>query len=165
MGKKEEGVKFLTSRISYISNYFLIALAVIFIYLFFQQINFKIIFFPKNINEAFPIFILLGILILISYLIEEPVLERIIRQYYVTNNEVIKVEGLIRKKRIAIPIQSIADLRVKKGVVGRIFNFGNVEITGFKSNIIMKGMRKPEKIYEMIKEKISKRKLKIEIIK
>jgi uncharacterized membrane protein YdbT with pleckstrin-like domain len=157
MVKREEGIKYLTSRIAYIPNYFLVLLALAFLLIFLQKFNFQFTLQPKNLNEAFPIIFLLGFLILISYLIEEPAIERLIRQYYVTDSEVVKMEGLIRKKRVAIPLQSIADLKVRKGVIGRIFNFGDVEIAGFKDKIVMKGMHRPDEIYRVIKEKISKK--------
>jgi membrane protein YdbS with pleckstrin-like domain len=78
-----------------------------------------------------------------------------IRKYVITNNEVMKVEGILRKKKFAIPYQSIADVKMSKGVVGRIFNFGNIEIMGFKEPIHMKGIRNPDEVLRIIENKVN----------
>jgi membrane protein YdbS with pleckstrin-like domain len=81
--------------------------------------------------------------------------ERAMRQYYVTNNEVMEIEGFVRKKRTVIPYQSIADVKVVKGVAGRIFRFGDVIIAGMKESIKMKGMKNPDEIYKIMENKIA----------
>jgi uncharacterized membrane protein YdbT with pleckstrin-like domain len=159
MKKNEPGTKYLTSFISYLPNYILIFLIFLFLFLFFQEFNLNVTFQPKSFNEIISIFLIFSFLALISYLIEEPFFERIVRQYYITDNEVIKIEGVIGKKRVAIPYPNIADIKVNQGVVARIFNYGDVIISGFKENIVMKGIRKPYLVYEQIKEKVSKEKL------
>jgi uncharacterized membrane protein YdbT with pleckstrin-like domain len=152
----EKGVKYKTSRIAYIGNYLLAILIIFFLLLLIQKLNLGFFLFPKTLGQVFSTFLIIGFVGLTAYFIEEPVIERIIRHYVVTNNEVIKIEGIIRKKRIAIPYQSVADVRVTKSFVGRVFNFGNVEISGFKDSITMKGMRDPEEIYRIIQNKISR---------
>ena len=88
-------------------------------------------------------------------LLFEPEIERILRQYLITNTDVAKIEGIIIKKRIAIPYQSVADVRVIKGIAGRIFNFGNIIVKGMKDDIFMKGIKEPDIIYRMIENKIA----------
>ena len=152
----EKGVKYKTSRISYIANYFIIVLLIAFLFLLSQKFKLSFTLAAASVEEIIPAMTFLAFVVVAVYLAEEVDIERIIRQYVVTNNEIIKIEGIIRKKRIAIPYQSVADIKVIRGVVGRIFNFGNVEITGMKNSIIMKGMKNPEEIYRIIQNKISR---------
>lgn len=143
---EKRALKYKTSRFSYISNYFL---TIILLFLFY------FILLPYLTNE---LWLNIGVLILLAiilFLIFEPEWEKAVRKYGITNNEVVKIEGIITKKTISIPHQSIADVKVFKGVIGRIFNFGNVEVKGFKNGIVMKGIREPEVIGKIIENKIS----------
>ena len=56
---------------------------------------------------------------------------------------------------MVVPFQSVADVRVSKGIVGRIFNFGDVDVIGFKDGILMKGMKNPEEIQRIIQSKLN----------
>jgi membrane protein YdbS with pleckstrin-like domain len=152
----EKGVRYKTSRIAYIANYFIVILLIAFLFLLSQKFKLNFNLAAASVEELIPVLTFLAFAIVAVYLAEEVDIERIIRQYVVTNNEIIKIEGVIRKKRIAIPYQSVADIKVIRGVIGRIFNFGNVEITGMKNNIIMKGIKDPEEIYRIIQNKISR---------
>jgi membrane protein YdbS with pleckstrin-like domain len=152
----EKGLMYKTARISYITNYCIVVLLIVFLFLLWQKFNLSFTFSPKTVEELTSVLIFFAFFIVIAYLIEEPAIERLIRQYLVTDDEVVKIEGIIRKKRIAIPYQSVADVRVIKGVIGRIFNFGNIEVSGFKDAITMKGLRNPEEIYRIIQNKIAR---------
>ncbi len=164
MKEKEKGMIYKTSRIYYIENYVIVALLITFLYLisnYFSVTPSKILEFliskdPKNVIISF---IFLLSLPLITYFLEEPAIEGWIRQYILTKNEIIKVEGILRKRKISIPYQGIADLRIEKGILGRIFNFGNVIVNGFKEVIVMKGMRNPEEIYKIINYRMSQRQI------
>jgi len=147
------GNVYKTSRMSYIPNYVLAVLAVVLVILIWPYIHVKVFF--TTYADLIPFGIFSAFLVLITFLIEEPTIEQLMRKYIVTNNEVIKIEGLIRKKRISIPHGNVSDIRVKKGVWGRIFNFGDVEVTGFRENIVMKGVRNPDEIYRLIENKVS----------
>jgi len=134
-----------TSRISYILNYVIAFFMISLVAIAFPSLEFNdflsIIFVFICFGFAFLLFI-------------EPDIERVLRQYIITDTEVVKVEGILRKKKIAIPMQKIADINLKKGILGRIFNFGNIKISGFKNKIEMKGIRYPEKVYEFVKERV-----------
>jgi membrane protein YdbS with pleckstrin-like domain len=153
--EKVEGAKYLTSFISYMFNYFLISLSVFFLFLLFREFNLRIVFRPENFYETLPVIFFFGILALISYLIQEPIFERMIRQYYVSDNEITKVEGIITKKRVVIPYQNVADIKLNQGLVARIFNYGDIIISGFKESIVVKGIKNPYPLYKQIKEKVS----------
>lgn len=139
----EERLKYKTSRISFIFNYFLIVLVLILFFLVLPYLNF-----------SWSILVYYFFLLIILALILEPEAERVIREYFITNAEVIKIEGILTKKRISIPYQSVADVRVVKGIVGRIFNYGNIVVKGVKDDITMKGIKNPESVYELINRKI-----------
>jgi membrane protein YdbS with pleckstrin-like domain len=149
----EKGSIFKTSRISYVQNYSLVVLAVVFLVLVWPYLHLKILF--TSYADLLPFAIFAGFIVLITFLIEEPTIEQIMRKYVVTNNEVVKIEGLLRKKKISIPHGNVSDIRVKKGIVGRIFNFGDIEVTGFRDNIVMKGIKNPDEVYKIIENKVS----------
>jgi membrane protein YdbS with pleckstrin-like domain len=149
----EKGAVYKTSRVAYMQNYVIAALVAILLVLIFPYLNFTI--FITNISELISYLIVFGLIIVITFMFEEPTIERWIRRYVVTNNEVMKIEGIIRKKKFAIPMQSIADVKLSKGIVGRIFNFGNIEIMGFKEGISMKGIRNPDEVLRMIENKVN----------
>jgi len=143
---ERKALKYRTSRISFISNY---SLVIILLFLFY------LVLLPYLTNELYLNIAILVLLAIILFLIFQPEWEKTIRRYGVTNNEVVKVEGIITKNIITIPHQSIADVKIFKGVIGRIFNFGNIEVKGFKDSIVMKGVREPEVIGKIIENKIS----------
>jgi hypothetical protein len=150
---QEQGTTYKTSRISYISNYVLVILALVLLALLWPYLNVTLIF--TSLKGIIDYAIFAAFIMMIVFLMEEPSIEQIMRKYIVTNNEVIKVEGLIRKKRISIPHGNVSDIRVRKGVWGRILNFGDIEVTGFRENIVMKGIRSPDEVYKIIENKIS----------
>jgi uncharacterized membrane protein YdbT with pleckstrin-like domain len=149
----EKGITYKTSRIAYIHNYILAALVLILLVLIFPSLNFSLLI--TNTQQLISYLIFFGFVIAITFLIEEPSIEMWIRKYVITNNEVMKVEGIFRKKKFAIPYQSIADVKMSKGVVGRIFNFGNIEIMGFKEPIHMKGIKNPDEVLRIIENKVN----------
>jgi uncharacterized membrane protein YdbT with pleckstrin-like domain len=149
----EKGAVYKTSRVAYMQNYVIAILVAILLILIFPYLNFTI--FIRTAQELISYLIVFGFIIVITFMFEEPTIERWIRRYVVSNNEVMKIEGIIRKKKFAIPYQSIADVKLSKGVVGRIFNFGNIEIMGFKEGISMKGIRNPDEVLRMIENKVN----------
>jgi len=141
----EKGIKYKTSRISHVTNYFLIPLVAVFIsFLTFLLTNSLLIEIATYACG-----------IIIVFLLFEPEWDKIMKEYYITNEEVMEVDGIIRKKRIVIPYQSVADVKVMKGVLGRIFNFGDVAVAGMRENIKMKGMKNADEIYKIIENKIA----------
>ena len=143
----EKGLRYKTARISYLLNYFLIILLSALFLIILPYLDFQALW------SQLVILLIFGLAIV---LLLEPEVERALREYFITDSEVIKVEGIIRKKKISIPYQSVADVRVVKGIIGRIFDFGNVTIKGIKDDIIMKGMKAPEQIGKLVEERIYK---------
>lgn len=163
-GIVEKGITYSRSRISYMLNYFILILFTIFFILLFPKleeifgiVEFKPTFMIKTQDEFFSTMLVFAFLLPAVFLIEEPSVERMIRKYVLTNNEVIKREGIFRKKELIMPYSVVAGVTVEKGVVGRIFDYGTVHISAFgkMEDIDMKGMRNPEEISRIIKHRIS----------
>jgi uncharacterized membrane protein YdbT with pleckstrin-like domain len=145
-----------SSFVSFAGNYVLCCLLVAFLLLLFTELNFSFTFSPQtSIEFASSLFVLIAILILVI-LLDEPVLERMTRSYILTDEEVVLEEGIIRKKRLAIPLKNVADVSMEKGVLGRIFNFGDVTVKGMKTRIKIRGVKYPENVYEELKKKTNK---------
>lgn len=162
-GKKKEAkpeiekIVLKTSRISFLFNYILAFLVAIFLFLLISTFNPEFTFFPKTQTQLFSTLLILAIVGVIAWLIEQPEIERWMRHYIVTVNEVIKVEGIFTKKNIVLPYQSIAEVTFKKSVIGRFLNYGNVYVGAFRtgSDITMKGVRDAEKISELVQNRIN----------
>jgi uncharacterized membrane protein YdbT with pleckstrin-like domain len=142
--------KYKTSRISFFYNYLLALLLLFFI------------FFIKSLNLSYSIqtISLFVALPLIAILISEPEFERTYRYYLLEEENVTMVEGVLSKKKLSIPYDQIAGTTISKSVLGRILKFGDVKISGFKDEIVMKGMRNPDAVYQKIQEKIKSTKKK-----
>ena len=143
----EKALKYKTSRISFLENYFfaLVIITILFISLPFLRIG----------SEPLHYFIFFLSLIFAIALIEEPEIRRYFRTYFVTNNEVIKIEGIIRKSKVSIPYQNVSSVTYKKSVLGRILNFGDILISADGDKIKMIGIRNPEEVAKIIENKIS----------
>ena len=142
----EKGIEYKTSRISHIHNYLLTIMLIFFLTLILP-------FF--DLSSSLSQLITLAIFLVSLALVFEPETQKILERYLITNAEVVKIEGLIIKKSIAIPYQSVADVRVIKGVAGRILNFGNIVVKGMKDDILMKGIRDPDVVCRVIQNKIA----------
>jgi len=76
--------------------------------------------------------------------------------YNLETDYVSEMRGFFVKRQTAIPYRNIADERLKKGIIGRIFDFGDIIISGPKTEIVMKGIKAPEKIYKEIEKKLTR---------
>ena len=142
-----KGIKCKTSRISYVWNYFLLLLLALFLILLLPSLNFSSLYS----QVIFLFFFSIALILLL-----EPESEKLVREYVITENEIKKIEGIISKKEVSIPYQSVADVTLLKSWVGRIFNFGDVFVKGVKGNIRIKGIKEPEKILRIIENRIKR---------
>jgi membrane protein YdbS with pleckstrin-like domain len=145
-----------TSFISFLGNYLLCILVILFLFILSTQLNLTFTLNPETTQQLISTLAILGSLILLIILLEEPFLERVTKVYFVTDKEIIKEEGIIRKKKVCIPVQNVADVKMEKGILGRMFNFGDVIVAGMKDTIKIKGVKSPENVYNLIKSKVSK---------
>jgi len=77
------------------------------------------------------------------------------KSYRLGSDHISEIKGVFAKRITAIPYRAVADQRLKKGIIGRILNYGDVVITGSKTQIRMKGIRRPERIYEEIEKELA----------
>jgi len=149
------GLTIKTSRIYYYNNYILAALMLFLASMVYVNFNLTLTFTPRTLSEFMNTMIVFAFVAVITYLVEEATIEKMMRKYVITNDEVAKIEGVLRKNRISIPYANISDVRVRKGVAGRLFNFGDVYVTGFKDEIKIKGAKNPEMVSRIIGAKMS----------
>lgn len=152
----EKGVIYKASPRAYVGNYLIavgvIVLAAVVVTKF--EIGFSIV--PSTIGEMLNSLVYLAFAAAVAFLFEEPFLEGMIRYYVVTNSEIVKVEGILRKRRLAIPYQSVAEVSVEKGVFGRLLNYGTVDVAGFKDvGITMTHMGNPDEIQRLVQHKVN----------
>jgi len=138
---------FNTSRRSFIVNYFL-------------GIGLLLYLFLSDAVLILSSWLTLFFLILISIFFIEPESALIYTTYYLKEDNVMEVKGILTKKRTAIPYSSISNIVLKKGVIGRIFGFGSVIVNSFsgENKISLKGIKYPEKTFKLIEKKIQERK-------
>ncbi|MEM5790735.1 MAG: PH domain-containing protein [Candidatus Aenigmatarchaeota archaeon] len=142
-----KGLRCKTSRISYLWNYLLLILLALFLILLLPYLNFVELYS----QIIFLIIFSIGLILLL-----EPESEKLIKEYFITENEIKKIEGVFSKKEVSIPYQSVADVTLIKSLVGKIFNFGDIFVKGVKGNIRIKGVKEPEKILRIIENRISR---------
>lgn len=151
----ERGSVYKTSRISYMNNYFIAALLIVVLTMVLPVYNVQVTFTPTTFWEIIGTALTTVALFAFVFMLFEPEIEKTMRKYIVTNHELLLIEGILRKHRVAIPYNGVSDVQVNKGIIGRMLDFGNVEIQGFKTTVVMKGVREPETVYNIIKNKIA----------
>lgn len=58
--------------------------------------------------------------------------------------------GIIKTQKLSSNKNNITSVKVDKGIIGRIFNFGTIYISSASSNYIFKFMNNPDEIKESI---------------
>jgi uncharacterized membrane protein YdbT with pleckstrin-like domain len=155
--ESREEITIKTSRIAYINNYIIALLIIVFAILFKSTFGLTFTLFPHSLGELVSSFIILGFFAVAAFLLEQPEWERFTKQYVITLNEVIAIEGLLTKRKIILPYGSISEVTVNKSVFGRMLNYGDLFIGAFRtgSDIHMKGMRNASMIHEIIQNRIN----------
>lgn len=132
------------SRISYGENYLLVTLLLLTMTVVWIKIP----------HSWWSTVIIYGILVFIVALLVEVELKRITKGYVITNGELIKAEGIVRKKKVIIPYQDVSGAEVKKGIVGTILKFGTVIVKSSKNEIRMEDVKDPEVVFKIIQNKM-----------
>jgi len=138
---------FKTSRRSFIINYFL-------------GIGLLLYLLLSDAILILSSWLIFFFLILISIFFIEPECVIVYTSYHLKEDNIMEVRGILSKKRTAIPYSSISNLVMKKGVIGRIFGYGNVLINSFsgQNRITLRGIKHPEKAFKVIEKKIQRNK-------
>lgn len=132
--------KIRSSRISFMSNYLL-------------GISLLLLIFITNLIVNLPGIISYLFLVIAILLFLEPEGTIVHKGYRLDSDHVSEIKGVFIKSRTDIPYRAIVDHRLKKGVIGRFLNYGDVVISGPKIEIKMRGIRSPERIYKEIEKK------------
>lgn len=144
--------KLKTSYMAYIQNYLLVVLILIFLWLIYLRFGLTL---SLRLYEAVKLAGVFSLAFVAIYLIDEPFYRRLAYCYILTDSEITEVRGIITKRKLSIPYINVSDVTLNKGVIGRVFNFGNIKVSGIKNNITLVGMRNPETIYTNLKERIA----------
>ncbi|MEM5766454.1 MAG: PH domain-containing protein [Candidatus Aenigmatarchaeota archaeon] len=135
-------VKYKTSRISFLYNYIFTLLIIVFL----SFIHFI------ELDYSFEVVALFVCIPLIFIALIEPEFVKIYRHYLLEEDNFTLVEGIFSKKKISIPYDQITGITMHKTFLGRIIKFGDVKISGFKDEIVVRGIRNPDKLYEDLNE-------------
>jgi len=137
-----EKIKIKTSRFSFFGNYLLGMFLLIFIFI-------------ANLILKPPLILIYFLLVIALIFFLEPEGVILYTTYKLETDYVSEFSGIFVKKQTAIPYRNITDERLKKSIIGRIFDFGDIIVSGPKTEIKMKGVMRPEKIYEEIEKKLT----------
>lgn len=136
----EKRIEFKRSRKSFIEIY-LFGVLLLLLYPFFSSLYES----GSIINYLY----LLGIIL--AFLYPEAVI--LYGDYIIERDRIIEITGYIAKKRTTIPVSSISHIVMRKSVIGRLMNYGDVISTSFTGLIIkMKGISNPDNIIKIIEE-------------
>jgi uncharacterized membrane protein YdbT with pleckstrin-like domain len=138
-----ERIRIKTSRFSFLGNYLLCIFLLVFIFI-------------ANLTIKPPMILVYFLLVIVLIFFLEPEGVIVYTTYKLETNYVSEVSGIFVKKQIAIPYRNITDERLKKGIIGRIFGFGEIIVAGPKTEIKMRGIMNPEKVYEEIENKLTR---------
>lgn len=133
--------KYIFRRSAVILVFRIIIIEILFL-LFHMGMNF--VFYYYDIGEIllgpfelrlvfFGLLHLVNVLIVIYF-----ILEWVHISYVITKNEIIKLRGIIRRKSDTYDIGEIQNIKVRQGIVGRIFNYGTIS---FKIVLIEKRVK------------------------
>jgi uncharacterized membrane protein YdbT with pleckstrin-like domain len=141
----EKGVIYKASPRAFVWNYVIAAGIVFLSFLVFSRFE---------LGETAPYGYLVVAAVLV-YLCGEPFIIGFFRYYVISSSEVSEVSGVLWKKRHSVPYQGIADVRVIKGLLGRILDYGTVEIVSVGENVIeMKHVGNPGEVQRLLRHRI-----------
>ncbi|MEM5829664.1 MAG: PH domain-containing protein [Candidatus Aenigmatarchaeota archaeon] len=137
-------VKYKTSRISFFYNYTFALFLILF--LFFIH--------SLELSDSFRSVALVVCIPLIAIVLAEPEFVRIYTHYLVEEDSITMVEGLLSKKKVSIPLNQIAGITLHKTLLGRMLKFGNIKVSGFRSEVLMRGIKDPDSLYKYLQERL-----------
>ncbi|MFH1623412.1 MAG: PH domain-containing protein [Candidatus Aenigmatarchaeota archaeon] len=152
----DRGITLRTSRLSYLYTYGLALLVLVFLFMAGSRFGLAFTLRPETLAQTANSAVFAMLLAASAFLFAEADIERVMRQYVITNTDVVKTEGILRKRRVIIPYQSVSNVSVYKGVLGRLLGFGDVDVIGFDTEIRMRGIRDPDTFYRIVNNKIAR---------
>ena len=143
------GLSYTRSRRSFLFSYlFAIFISIVLFYLYTMEIFSGFVIYLLS----FPVF----------YLILEPEYQIMSSRYFLKDESVEGEFGILIKKRIIIPWKLVSRVSMRKDILGRILNYGDIVISTIgqdKSDLVMRGLKNPEKILNEIEERVGSSKI------
>lgn len=146
---------YTAARRAYIGNYLIAGLVLLLMVIILTRFNLSFDFTSGTVEGFYGVLVTLGFLSIVSFLMEEPLIEGMRRKYVITSTEVVKVEGIVSKAKHSLSYLSIMEVIAKVGYLGRLLNYGDVEIRSGRETIVMKNMANPNEIQRVIQNKIA----------
>lgn len=151
----EHGLAYKASPKAFVTNYIIAAGVVAFAFLAASKFGIGFTLVPETASQLMGNFVITGFGVLLFYLVFEFAIEGSVKKYYISTHDIIKLEGIVWKSRSVIPFQSVSEVVTSISILGRLFNYGTVRISGFKENeIVMMHMHDPEEIQRVLQHKI-----------
>ncbi len=152
---KKDGIIYKATWRGYIGNYLIGAGVVVLALLVVTRFDVGFTLSPSSTGELLGTLMYLGFGAVAAFLFLESFIDGLFRHYIVAPTEIVNVKGLVFKKRHAIHYQGVSDINVDKGLMGRIFNYGTLEIKGMNENsIIMRRVENPDEVHRVIRNRI-----------
>jgi hypothetical protein len=102
------------------------------------------------VNTIFKIIVTINVIVSILCLIHQ-IVEYFVVEYYITNKRLIFKKGLFYTSLIDIPIEKVESLICIKGLLGHIFNYGTVFVSGIGGMLLRySNIKKPYKARRVI---------------
>lgn len=153
----EKGAVYKASPRAFVGNYLIAAGVLVLGFLVISKFDLVLDLYPTSLFEILGTAAYFGFFGVAAYLFAEFYLEGTMRHYVISNNEIVKVEGVVSRRRYTIPYQSIAEVKVTKGPLGRILDYGTVDVMAFGEGaaVSMTHMINPEEIQRLIQHKVN----------
>ncbi|MFZ8830203.1 MAG: PH domain-containing protein [Candidatus Aenigmatarchaeota archaeon] len=143
-------MKIKTSLISQLFDIVLIILITIILLILHIEYN-------VNVFEISPISVFYFSLLVIALFILDGIIIRRLYTYEIDEAGVRESFIIFSKRETLIPYNNITKIDLKKSFIGRIFNYGDIEIVGpSTAKIVLRGIKNPEKVYKEIKGMLEK---------
>ncbi|MEM5793107.1 MAG: PH domain-containing protein [Candidatus Aenigmatarchaeota archaeon] len=78
-------------------------------------------------------------------------------KYFIKEDSIEGEFGIIIKRRVIIPWKLVSQVSMRKNILGRIFDYGDILISTIgndTSGMIIRGLKHPEKILNEIEERV-----------
>lgn len=156
MGFQEKGVSYRASPKAFLGNYLLAGGLLFLSFLLGSRLGIEFVLEPSGFMQVMGDAVYMGIWGAAGFLIFECLLEVWVRKYVLGQQEIVEIEGIISKKRTIIPYQGVSEVKVSRGLLPRILDYGTVEVLGLRESgeIIMKKVSAPEEVQRIIQHRV-----------
>lgn len=149
------GITYKASWRAFVGNYLIGAGVLVLAFLVVTRFGVEFTLSPSGASELMGTMVYFAFAGVAAWLFAESFIEGLFKHYVVSPTEVVNVKGLVFKKRHAIHYQGVSDIHIDKGLLGRLFNYGTLEIMGMNENsIVMRHIENPDEVHRVIRHRI-----------